>query len=50
MQGDADWAADPAEHGRFAFDEVPPGMTRLRMAVRGTDGAMKEFETPQFEA
>ncbi|MDZ8171603.1 hypothetical protein [Microbacterium xanthum] len=50
VQGDRDWAAEPADHGRFAFEEVPPGMTRLRMAVRGTDGEMKEFETPQFEA
>ena len=47
---DAETLAIRLVQGGFAFEEIPPGMTRLRMAVRGTDGAMKEFETPQFEA
>lgn len=47
-QADRDWSVAPAEHGRFAFENVRPGMCRLRLAVR-TDDGMREFETPQFE-
>ncbi len=49
VQGSRDWAADPGEHGRFAFDSVPAGVCRLRLVVRGDDGEMHDFQTPQFE-
>lgn len=49
VQGDRERAAEPGEHGRFAFDEVTPGMARLRLAVRDADGAIRDFQTPQFE-
>jgi len=49
VQGTREWSADPGEHGRFAFDEVPPGMARLRLVVRGADGELHDFQTPQFE-
>ncbi len=48
-QGDKEWSADPGESGRFAFDEVPPGMSRIRLIVRGADDALQDFQTPQFE-
>ena len=44
-----EWSAEPGEHGRFAFDEVTPGVARLRMVVRGADGQLHDFQTPQFE-
>jgi hypothetical protein len=49
IQGDHEWSAEPGEHGRFAFDEVTPGMARLRLVVRDADGALRDFQTPQFE-
>jgi len=49
IQGDKDWSADAGEHGRFAFDDVTPGMTRLRLVVRDADGEIRDFQTPQFE-
>ena len=49
VQGDREWAAEPGEHGRFAFDEVTPGVARLRLVVRSADGALRDFQTPQFE-
>lgn len=49
VQGDREWAADPGEHGRFAFDEVSPGMARLRLVVRDASGDLRDFQTPQFE-
>ena len=49
VQGDREWAADPGEHGRFAFDEVTPGVARLRLVVRSADGELRDFQTPQFE-
>jgi hypothetical protein len=48
VQGEREWSAEPGETGRFAFDSVPPGLSRLRLAVRD-DGGMREFETTQFE-
>ena len=48
-QSDRDWSAEAGEHGRFAFDAIPPGMSRLRLVVRGVDGDLHDFETPQFE-
>jgi hypothetical protein len=49
IQADREWAADPGEHGRFAFDVVTPGVARLRLVVRDADGALRDFQTPQFE-
>ncbi len=49
VQGDRDWAADAGEHGRFAFEAIPSGVSRLRIVVRGTDGELHDFQTPQFE-
>lgn len=49
VQGDREWSTDPGDHGRFAFDDVTPGISYLRLAVRGADGEMHEFQTPQFE-
>jgi hypothetical protein len=48
-QGEREWSADVSEHGRFAFDDVPPGVSRLRLVVRDADGALSDFQTPQFE-
>lgn len=49
-QGDREWSADPGESGRFAFEDVPAGMSRLRLVVRDEgDTGMREFMTPQFE-
>jgi hypothetical protein len=47
-QGDREWSADAGEHGRFAFDDVTPGVSRLRLVVKDADG-VREFITPQFE-
>lgn len=49
IQGDREWSAEPGEHGRFAFDEVTPGVARLRLVVKDADGALRDFQTPQFE-
>jgi len=48
-QGEREWSTMPGEHGRFAFDSVPPGVCRLRLVVRDADGEMRDFQTPQFE-
>lgn len=48
-QGDREWAADSAGGGRFAFDGVPAGLTRVRLVVRDGDGELRDFQTPQFE-
>lgn len=48
-QGEHEWAAEAGEHGRFAFEEVTPGVARLRMVVRDAGGEMRDFQTPQFE-
>lgn len=49
VQGDRDWTAKPSGTGRFAFEALPPGVSRLRMVVRRLDGTLRDFETPQFE-
>ncbi|MEV4687112.1 hypothetical protein [Microbacterium sp. LWH3-1.2] len=49
VQGDREWSAEPGEHGRFALEEVTPGVARLRLVVRDADGALRDFQTPQFE-
>lgn len=38
-----------ADNGRFAFEGVAAGVARLRIVVRGDDGELREFQTPQFE-
>ncbi|GAA2001721.1 hypothetical protein [Microbacterium ulmi] len=48
-QGDREWSVGAGEHGRFAFDDVPPGMSRVRLVVRDADGDLRDFQTPQFE-
>ena len=48
-QGDREWSAEPGEHGRFAFEDVTPGMARLRMVVKDATGELRDFQTPQFE-
>lgn len=48
-QGEREWTADPGVHGRFAFENVPTGVSRLRMVVRDASGDMHDFQTPQFE-
>ncbi len=49
VQGDREWQADAGENGRFAFADVPTGVSRIRLAVRRHDGSLAEFQTPQFE-
>lgn len=49
VQGERDWAAEPGDRGRFAFDPIPRGVSRLRMVVRAGGGELHEFQTPQFE-
>lgn len=49
VQGDRDIATDVGAHGRFAFDGVRTGLTRVRLSVIGADGTSVEFQTPQFE-
>ncbi len=49
IQDDREWSAEPGEHGRFAFDEVTPGVARLRLVVRDAEGELRDFQTPQFE-
>lgn len=38
-----------ADNGRFAFEGVAAGVARLRIVVRGDDGELRDFQTPQFE-
>lgn len=49
LQGDREWSGELGEHGRFAFDGVTPGVSRIRMVVRDANDEMREFQTPQFE-
>lgn len=49
VQGDRALTAEPGEHGRFAFEDVRPGVSHLRLVVRGADGELHDFQTPQFE-
>jgi hypothetical protein len=45
-QDERSWTTEPGEHGRFAFDEIPPGLTRVLLM---TAGEAKDLLTPQFE-
>jgi hypothetical protein len=49
VQAGDERSAAPGEHGRFAFDGVRPGLTRIRLSVRDGAGDAREFQTPQFE-
>lgn len=49
VQDDRDWPARADENGRFAFEEITPGVSRLRVVVRGADGDLHDFRTPRFE-
>ncbi|GAA2985343.1 hypothetical protein JOD63_002359 [Microbacterium terrae] len=49
VQGEQEWSAQAGDTGRFAFDEVTPGVARLRLVVRDADGELRDFQTPQFE-
>lgn len=49
VQDAEDRTADPSEHGRFAFADVAPGVSRLRLVVRDAAGELRDFQTPQFE-
>jgi len=48
VQGEREKSTEVGEHGRFAFDGVRAGMTRVRMTVTRA-GEVTEFQTPQFE-
>ena len=50
VQGEREWAAEAGDHGRFAFEDVRSGVSRLRLVVRSENGELHEFQTPQFEA
>lgn len=45
-RGERNWAAVPDEQGRCAFDEIPPGLSRVLLV---SDGDAKDLLTPQFE-
>jgi len=49
VQGEREKSATVGEHGRFAFDGVRAGLTRVRLTVTRADGTATEFQTPQFE-
>jgi hypothetical protein len=49
VQGEHEHGVDLADNGRFAFENVKPGVARVRLVVRDDDGELKEFQTPQFE-
>lgn len=48
VQGDRERTTQPAETGRFVFDDVPPGLTRVRLTTR-VGGEDRALTTPQFE-
>lgn len=48
LQGDRSWTTEPGEHGRFAFDDIPPGIARVSLTAE-TTGGTRIFATPQFE-
>lgn len=47
-QGERSVSTSPAETGRFVFDEVPPGLTRVRLTT-GDGDETRTLATPQFE-
>lgn len=49
VQGDREWPAEGGDNGRFAFADIPTGVSRIRLAIRHEDGSLAEFQTPQFD-
>jgi hypothetical protein len=49
VQGDTEVPAQQVTDGRFAFDAAVAGLSHLRLVVRDSTGAMREFHTPKFE-
>jgi hypothetical protein len=47
-QGRKEWAARPSATGRFAFDAITTGQSRLWL-VRSDEGEIRAFMTPRFE-
>jgi len=47
-QGDGIRSTTPSETGRFVFDDVPAGLTRVRLTTRVGDED-RTLSTPQFE-
>jgi len=47
-QGERSRSTTPEETGRFVFDEVPPGLTRVRLTTTIGDET-RTLSTPQFE-
>lgn len=47
-QGEKARTVSPEETGRFVFDEVPPGLTRVRLTTVVEDET-RTLATPQFE-
>jgi hypothetical protein len=47
-QGDRRWLTEPSEAGRFAFEGIAAGSSRL-WVVRTVDGATRAFMTEPFE-
>ncbi|MCK8475933.1 hypothetical protein [Microbacterium aurugineum] len=47
-QGERTRSTAPEETGRFVFDEVPPGLTRVRLRTQVGDET-RTIATPQFE-
>ncbi|MEU4014077.1 hypothetical protein AB0E56_02320 [Microbacterium sp. NPDC028030] len=47
-QGETTRTTSPEETGRFVFDEVPPGLTRVRLTTK-IGGEPRTLATPQFE-
>lgn len=47
-QGERERTTTPAETGRFVFDEVTPGLSRVRLTATVGDET-RTLETPQFE-
>ena len=48
VQGDRERTTRPTETGRFVFDDVPGGLTRVRLTTRVGDED-RTLSTPQFE-
>lgn len=47
-QGESVRSISPSETGRFVFDDVPSGLTRVRLTTRVGDED-RSLSTPQFE-
>jgi hypothetical protein len=48
MQGERERTTAPAETGRFVFDDVPPGLTTVRLTTTVGD-EQRTLSTPLFE-